>query len=84
MDILSEGVQSFHHVCAAVMLHRDEPALEWCVNYAIAGSKMNEPYACYIQALYVESNITYWTGGVADSAKELLGKAISLLKEERY
>lgn len=76
------GVKMFHHVCAAVITHQDEPALNWCVNYAIAGSKMNDPYACYIQALYVENNINTWQGDVADSTRELLDKAISQLKKE--
>ena len=83
MDILSEGVEMFHNACASIVIHQDVAALNWCANYDIAGSKMNDPHACYIQALYVESNIDTWQGDVADATRELLGKAISRLKEER-
>jgi hypothetical protein len=84
MTMAESGVILFHHVCATIMIHQDEPALEWCVNYAIAGSTMDDTHACYIQALYVQSNLDDWKGDEAIATRDLLGKAISQLKVERY
>jgi len=66
---------SFDECCALIVQNRKEKALNYAVEYAIAGMGMRGNYA-RVQALYILGNMTRWRGDIAKQVRESL-KAIS-------
>ena len=54
-----------------IMLHKDEKALNYCVNYAKVA--LRDPNKT--QLLYVVSNMTHWRGPIAKEVRETLKEA---------
>ena len=69
-------IDKFREACRNVIDHKNDLALNWCVNYAIAGLTMVGEDYIHCQALYVLSNMEDWTGDVADETKTLLKEVI--------
>jgi hypothetical protein len=65
------GPMSTKEALQAIVNHKDEPSLNWAVNYAQAGLTMSGE-DLRVQCLYVVGNITRWRGPLAKRVREAL------------
>jgi hypothetical protein len=70
---MNKPLLSFDQCCYAIVLNRKEPALNYAVNYALAGIGMDGPDA-KVQALYILNNMSRWRGDTAKQVRESLKK----------
>lgn len=58
--------------------HREEKALNYCVNYAVEATRMlngispSSPKEFRVQLLYVLGNMTHWRGEVASQVRQTI------------
>jgi hypothetical protein len=70
----------FRNACQEIIKNRDKKALNYAVNYAVAGMYMVEEHTIKVQCLYILNNITYWRGGKSKSVRADLKKLVKELK----
>ena len=69
-------LHDFHQCCRQIIANKNSKALNYCVNYALAGLHMEDEYEAKVQALYILNNMTHWRGEVAKATRATL-KAFS-------
>jgi len=75
-----DTIEYFHQACQNIVDNRDQKALNWAVNYAREGLRMNEVDDARTQALYILNNISYWRGPIAEESRSILKNFIFATK----
>lgn len=71
-----KDVELFHKCCQAIVDHKEEESLNWCVNYAKAGLKMVSGLYIKTQIPYILNNMTNWRGVIARQTRDDLKSLI--------
>lgn len=71
MKDMQEMEQEVRKALGVIVEHRNEPSLNWCVNYARAGMSMKGE-ELRVQVLYVLGNMAHWHGKDAGWVRDIL------------
>jgi hypothetical protein len=68
---------TYEEALAAIIANRTNKALNYCVNYAIAGQGMTG-HEAKTQCLYILNNMTHWRGDDATAVRIALKQAAGI------
>lgn len=65
-------INNFHTACRNILDNVDQKALNYAVNYAKYGLKIEKLADAKVQALYILNNMTHWRGDLAKETRAIL------------